>query len=117
MPHTKRVLIIDDETDLSTLLGDYFQRKNCDVTISNTLTAGKEFIDTIHPDILILDNNLPDGVGWSFAPFIANQFPSTFILMISAFHPVVPEMPLHARYIVMEKPISMADLDKQFSTL
>jgi len=111
----KKILIIDDETDLCLLLKNYFLRKNYEVIVSHSLAEGKLLLTKILPDILFLDNNLPDGTGWDFAPRIASGFPDTYIVLISAFHPPVPAMPLNARFRVIEKPISMADLDKQFS--
>ncbi|MCW3120825.1 MAG: response regulator [Flavipsychrobacter sp.] len=117
MPESKKVLIIDDETDLCLLLKDYFIRKNYKVDISHTIKEGLELLRTIGPDILFLDNNLPDGIGWTLAPEIAENYPSTYIVLISAFHPLLPEMPEKAQYRTIEKPISFADLNKQFSQL
>jgi DNA-binding response OmpR family regulator len=117
MPSEKSILIIDDETDLCLLLRDYFLRKNYDVSVSHTLKGGQELLKTIRPDILFLDNNLPDGVGWNLAPGIAADYPSSYIVLVSAFHPVVPPMPSNARYRMIEKPITLADLDKQFADL
>ena len=110
----KKVLIIDDETDLCLLLKDYFVRKNYEVNVSHTLTEGRERIAVIHPDILFLDNNLPDGTGWSVAPNIATDYPEMYIVLVSAFHPAVPQMPVNAHYRAIEKPLSFADLNRQF---
>ena len=112
---SKKILIIDDETDLCLLLKNYFLRKKNEVTVAHSLKEGEKLLHNIHPDILFLDNNLPDGTGWETAPGIAARFPGTYIVLISAFHPAVPAMPANARYRVMEKPFGMADLDKQFS--
>jgi DNA-binding NtrC family response regulator len=115
MSDTIKVLIIDDEIDLCLLLKDYFfRRKNYEVIVSHTLSEGKALLNTVRPDILFLDNNLPDGVGWTCAPFFAESLPGTYIVLISAFHPVLPEMPKGAKYRIIEKPITFADLDKQF---
>jgi DNA-binding response OmpR family regulator len=114
MHDNKKILIIDDETDLCLLLKDYFVRKNYDVSISHSLSEGKKLLYTNHPDILFLDNNLPDGIGWNSAPEIAASFPQTYIVLISAFHPAIPEMPANAHFRAIEKPISMAELNKQF---
>ncbi len=116
MPGNKKILIIDDETDLCLLLKDYFVRKNYDVSISHTLSEGKELLYSSKPDILFLDNNLPDGIGWKAAPGFAASFPQTYIVLISAFHPSIPEMPENARFRAIEKPITMADLNTQFQT-
>jgi len=115
MPDTRKVLIVDDEIDLCLLLKEYFSRKkNFEVIVAHSLSEGKALIDTLKPDILFLDNNLPDGVGWSCAPFFAEHYPSTYLVLISAFHPQLPVMPEGAKYRVIEKPITFADLDKQF---
>jgi DNA-binding response OmpR family regulator len=114
MPDAKKVLIIDDETDLCMLLKEYFLRKHYDVNVSHTLKEGKDLLNATHPDILFLDNNLPDGVGWNMAPVIAAEFPSTYIILVSAFHPSIPVMPVNARFSTIEKPITFADLNRQF---
>jgi len=115
MPQSKKILIIDDEMDLCLLLKDYFVRKNYDVTVSHSLGDGENILNASHPDVLFLDNNLPDGVGWNLAPRIAADYPDMYIVLVSAFHPKVPQMPVASGFRVIEKPISLADLDKQFS--
>jgi DNA-binding NtrC family response regulator len=112
MYQKKKVLIIDDEKDLCLLLKDYFLRKNYDVTLSHTLTEGKELLYSLKPDILFLDNNLPDEEGWDNAPAFASQFPNTYFVLISAYHPEIPDMPSNAKFQIIEKPISFTDLDK-----
>jgi DNA-binding response OmpR family regulator len=116
MSDSRKILIIDDETDLCLLLKEYFVRKNYEVIVSHTLQEGKLLLTENKPDILFLDNNLPDGIGWTEAPLFATNFPDTYIVMVSAFHPAMPTMPANARYRVIEKPISMSALDKQFSS-
>jgi DNA-binding NtrC family response regulator len=111
----KTILIIDDETDLCLLLKDYFVRKSFHVFLSNSLAEGRKMLSELRPDILFLDNNLPDGLGWKSAPEIALNYPNTYIVLISAFHPDTPVMPENARYKIIEKPLSLQDLDKQFA--
>jgi DNA-binding NtrC family response regulator len=113
--HRRKVLIIDDEIDLCHLLKSYFLRKNYEVYLSHTLEQGLAFLKTLQPDIVFLDNNLPDGIGWNIAPKIASELPNVHINLISAFHPMTPEMPAEAKFTVIEKPISLTDLDKQFA--
>jgi DNA-binding NtrC family response regulator len=115
MTEKKKVLIVDDETDLCLLLKDYFERKNYEVALSHTLSDGREMLSTIKPDVLFLDNNLPDEEGWNHAASFAAQFPATFIVLASAYHPDVPAMPVNAHYTVIEKPISFSDLDEQLA--
>lgn len=113
MDNRRKVLIIDDEIDLCLLLKSYFVRKNYEVYLSHTLEEGLSFLKSLRPNILFLDNNLPDGIGWNMAPEIAETYPDIYINMISAFHPAKPQMPATAKYSIIEKPISFSDLDKQ----
>lgn len=114
MPHNKTILIIDDEIDLCFLLKDYFVRKGYDVNVAHSLGDGIDKLYSTPPDILFLDNNLPDGTGWSKVDKFAHDFPRTYFVLISAFHPTIPVMPEGSKYMAIEKPIGFADLDRQF---
>ena len=116
MQHKKKVLIIDDEVDLCLLLKVYFVNNNYEVLVANTLTEGKLLIASFLPDIIVIDNNLPDGTGWDFAPRIAIETPSIFIVFITGYHQTPPPMPQGAKYRLIEKPISFADLDAGFAS-
>lgn len=117
MRNGKKVLIIDDEIDLCLLLKEYFIHKKYEVAIAHTLDEGRAKLKDNQPNILFLDNNLPDGTGWSSAPVIAAENPDMDIILMSAFHPTVPVMPSYSRFRTLEKPIGFAQLDKQFTEL
>ena len=117
MPERKTILIIDDEIDLCLLLKEYFVRKGYQVTVRHTLKEGIAALYSTPPSILFLDNNLPDGTGWTEATRFAIDIPDTFIVLISAFHPSILDVPADNKFGRIEKPISLADLDKQFEDL
>jgi len=110
----KKVLIIDDEIDLCLLLKSYFLRQDYEVHLSHSLADGLRNIREQDPEVIFLDNNLPDGTGWAMAPEIAHDHPHAYINLISAYHPAVPQMPVGSRFSVYEKPITLADLSQQF---
>ena len=112
-----KVLIIDDETDLCLLLKGYFMRKGFEVFVSYTLESGLMQLADVSPDILFLDNNLPDGLGWLQASSLAKKMPELQFYFISAYHPPVPDMPSGTVYHVIEKPVSSADLDIHFTDM
>lgn len=112
MTGKKKVLIIDDEIELCHLLKHYFLKKDFDVHISHTLKDGVSEFRGYNPDIVFLDNNLPDGSGWQLAPQIAKDSADTYIILISGYYPTLPEMPDTAKYSVIEKPVSFKDIDK-----
>jgi len=110
-----KALIIDDEVDLCLLLKSYLQRKGFQVSIAHTLSDGLHKLAENNPQILFLDNNLPDGLGWVEAPQIADSHPSIHQFLISAYHPQIPQMPINSRFTVLEKPISFSDLEGEIS--
>lgn len=107
----RSVLIIDDETDLCMLLYSYLKRKNFDVQFTHNLKDGMAAIKEMRPDVLFLDNNLPDGLGWEIAPQLVKDYPLTKINLISAFHPNPPRFDSANNVSIIEKPISTNTLD------
>lgn len=108
----KRVIIIDDETDFCLLMKNYFVRKDYEVHIFHTLAEGMKNLVKINPDIIFLDNNLPDGLGWDQTEYISKHFPKTRINLISAYqydHSLKDKL---SSVRIWEKPISLTDLNK-----
>jgi DNA-binding NtrC family response regulator len=111
MSPLKKILIVDDEKDLCLLLKIYFTRKKYQVAVANTLKDGMQQLEQWHPDILFLDNNLPDGLGWEKAPQLLDNYPALTIHLISAFHPSIPEHVDTQRLHIIEKPFSQQQLN------
>lgn len=109
----KTVLIIDDEEELCLLLKTYLVRKNYEAHISHTLSDGARQYTSLKPDILFIDNNLPDGTGWDFAINTLLPEHKTHLFFISAYHPTLPDIPVGTDYTVIEKPVSFFDLDNK----
>ena len=109
----KRVLIVDDEVDLCMLIKNYLSRKNYEVFTAHTLSAGVRKLETVSPDVLLLDNNLPDGMGWKEAENIHRKFPNINITLISAYQTAKDFKSKLDRHInILEKPISLNDIEK-----
>ncbi len=108
----KRVLIIDDETDFCLLMKNYFVRRNYEVHIFHTLAEGMKNLETVNPDIIFLDNNLPDGLGWEKTDYIRQHFPNTHINLISAFQYDHNFSNGLTSVRIWEKPISLSELNK-----
>ena len=108
----KRVVIIDDETDFCLLMKNYFVRKNYEVHIFHTLEEGMKNMDAIKPDIIFLDNNLPDGLGWEKTEYITQKYTHTKLNLISAYHYNTILIPGLPGVKVWEKPISITELNK-----
>lgn len=110
----KRLLVIDDEVDFCLLLKAYFSSRNYEVFLANSLKDGLKTIDQVTPDIVFLDNNLPDGLGWEMAPSILNKHPNIELNLISAYQN--HQSPSNAALVrIWEKPVNLADLNSYIS--
>jgi two-component system OmpR family response regulator len=105
-----RILLIDDEEDYCLLMKNFFFTRNCNVQMAHTLKEGLECIRIYKPDILFLDNNLPDGKGWSHVDYILDENPETQIHLISAYKPETKNIRSLDKVRVWEKPISLNNL-------
>ena len=59
----ERLLLIDDDVRLSTMVGDYLRGHGFEVDCAGSLAAGRERLKHSHYDALLLDLMLPDGDG------------------------------------------------------
>ena len=78
-----KVLIIDDDKQISTILRDYFQYENFEVISAFDGKEGLRKVKNENPDVIILDIMLPQLDGWEVCERIrqSNNVP---IIMLSA---------------------------------
>lgn len=103
-----KILIIDDEADLRILLKTYFEKNNCLVMLAETLDEGMIALENFKPDHIFLDNNLPDGSGWSKTQHILMNYPQCQLNLMSGY--LVPKTSA-MNFRIIEKPISFKELD------
>lgn len=77
-------MVIDDEHDFCTLVKLHCHKNGIECKCANTLTEGLNLVNEFVPDILILDNNLPDGHGWQQVDYLIHQHPSIKLNLITA---------------------------------
>ncbi len=108
----KKIVIIDDEEDLCQLMKTYFHELNHDVYLANTLTSGLNLIREVSPDVVFIDNNLPDGLGWEKMSFLLEEFPTCKINLISAYKYLPPDLnlPNNGEVNILEKPLRLGTL-------
>ncbi len=108
----RKVLIIDDEADECLLISAFLAKKNYEVKCAYTLDDGLKKLGAENPDVLLLDNNLPDGLGWSKAEEIKKRYPLLHIALISATEAsLYPVTSNGAGFTKLEKPISFLTLE------
>jgi DNA-binding response OmpR family regulator len=60
------LLLIDDDARLTDMVGEYLRRQGYEVSVAGTLALGRQTLERLAPDALILDLMLPDGDGLDF---------------------------------------------------
>ncbi|MEO6549550.1 MAG: response regulator [Ferruginibacter sp.] len=109
----RRVLIVDDEIDLCMLLKQFLTKRNYEVHIAHTLSDGLTILNAIKPDALMLDNNLPDGMGWDIADEIHEKYPAMNLTLVSAYQLAKDfKHKLSNSINFLEKPLSLKDIEK-----
>jgi len=79
-----KVLIIEDEGDICYLLETVLKKKNYHTEHVNSLAQAAIFLKEEMPDLIFLDNHLPDGLGMNYIETIKEDYPSIKIIMITA---------------------------------
>lgn len=81
-----RMLIVDDETDIQLLLKRYFRKAGFETRSAGTLQDARGLVGPDwRPDIVLLDINLPDGLGTEFIPYLEAEAPAARIVIVSAY--------------------------------
>ncbi len=111
----RTVLVIDDEIDFYLLIKDYLGKRDYAVFSAASLSEGMRMLEERPYDVLLLDNNLPDGFGWKQAPEIEKKYPKMRITLISAYESIFLVTTLSGvPFRIMEKPVSLETLISYF---
>lgn len=78
-------MIVEDEKDLCFLLELILKHQNLSTKCANSLSEARATLPNVNPNVLFLDNHLPDGSGIEFIHHIKEVYPSTKVVMITAY--------------------------------
>lgn len=81
----KKILIIDDEEKLRSLLTRIIKLEGFTVTEAGSLKAGTKLLEKETFDIILCDVKLPDGNGVDFVKEIKPKYPSVEIILLTAY--------------------------------
>jgi len=93
-PKLRKVLIVEDEADMCLLLNILLDGKEMEVDHVKSLAKAQEYLSETSPDVVLLDNKLPDGFGVDFVQFIKKNYPLVKVVMISGFDPSASDVAL-----------------------
>jgi DNA-binding NtrC family response regulator len=112
-----RILIVDDETDFCLIMKNFFTKKGYEVNLAFTLQDGLKKVTESSPQILFMDNNLPDGNGWDAVEGIVEKIPQIRAYLVSAHRNKSSFLKKDDKIVIWEKPISLSALNEVFETV
>jgi len=77
-------LIIEDEKDISYLLSGILSQRGITTVSASSLLEAEHIDKELLPQIIFLDNHLPDGLGINYISSLKKRFPAAKIIMITA---------------------------------
>lgn len=117
-----QILVIEDEEDLRTEIVEFLVRRHHRPIGCRTLAEAAAALETMTPDAVFSDINLPDGDGMSFCIGNAARFPAAMWLLMSGnddllrlgnqLKSIGGEKPSFA---IVEKPVPLRLLDRFIS--
>jgi DNA-binding NtrC family response regulator len=83
----KRVLIVDDETDIRSICKNVVMRSfDAEVVAAGSLQEAKMYLAESEFDLALLDIHLPDGVGFELIPEIKERMQTCRIITMTAYN-------------------------------
>lgn len=107
-----RVLVVEDDTRLRTLLSDLLIAEGHQVTSTQSAEAAEKYLETETFDVVLTDVNLPGKSGLDLLPICIRHNPDTYLIVMTGFASIeiaVEAMKLGASDFLC-KPVSLKDL-------
>lgn len=76
-------MIIDDDTDLTTLLSAILEARKIHVLTVHSLEEAEEYLSYLKPTVVFLDNSFPKGLGVNFIQHIKSTDEEIKIVMMT----------------------------------
>jgi DNA-binding NtrC family response regulator len=116
-----QILVIEDEEDLRTEIVEFLVRRRHQPVGCGSLAEAAAALETMTPDAVFSDINLPDGDGVSFCVNTAERFPSTQWLLMSGNDDLLrlgnelKSIGGEKLFSIVEKPVPLRLLDRFIS--
>lgn len=78
-----KILVVDDDIHIANLITRFLKQKQYQVECANNGKQAREIFDRFHPDLVILDINLPDTLGYDLCTQMQDNN-NVFVLMLTS---------------------------------
>jgi len=81
----KIVLLVEDNKDVQTFNKALLEQKGFVVIMAFTIAQAVQFVESNHPDVIVLDRGMPDGEGLDFLEELRSRGDKTPVLLLTGF--------------------------------
>lgn len=113
----KTVLLIEHDALIVELLTSSLQAWGYQTVHAGSIGAASTHLQTLSPQVVLLDLNLPDGNGLDLLPILAQQAPSAPVLILSGQHEALPEAIELGASGFVTKPFRLSELKERLELL
>lgn len=108
----RKVLVVEDEGDMRLLLDIMLNGKsNLEMEYAKSLKDAGNYLQEEQPEVVILDNKLPDGLGIDYISEIKKNYPEIKIIMISGYDASAEDVALeNGANVFLQKPFTRDQL-------
>ena len=110
MKHYEYAVIIDDDTDLCLLLKAILKDLIPHIKFAHSIESGEQLLSQLKPDVIFLDNNLPDGQGVSKIEEIKSKSPGSLLVIITASTFSREQSIINGADLFVEKPFTYSNI-------
>ena len=114
-----QILVIEDDVDLRTEILEFLVRRQYSPTGCCTIAEATAALETMSPNVVLSDINLPDGDGLNFCVLNAPRFPAAMWLLMSGDDELVrlgTQLKTvggnSSSFAIVEKPVPLRILDR-----
>jgi len=80
-----KILIVDDETGIVDEIKDFFEEEGFEVHTADSGEDGIEMVQSVQPDLMILDMKLPDISGIEVLKVAKEKSPHTKVIVVTGY--------------------------------
>lgn len=113
----KKVLVVEDDGEMGLVLDMILSGKNIQLDYVNCLLSAEEYLHEQEPAVILLDNQLPDGLGVDYISYLRKKHPAIKIIMISGLGSARDVALANGAEMFFEKPFALEEFDKALSSL
>ena len=113
----KKVLIVEDEGDMCLLLNIILTDDDTQLDHVKSLAGAATYMQSHKPDLVLLDNKLPDGFGVDFIKIVKKLSPASRIIMLTGYDPSAGDVAIeNGADLFLTKPFTREQLQTAVHT-